>query len=472
MGVARGAGTFDASSTLTIAAAPNDTGVEKSGLSPARTVYQKLGVPIFNGDADVSVFERIRAGNLSEGLGMLDADFKFLAASTLITSALMEATANNGTTACPNRAALQQAFAGWVNTQAYFDPFDGVQVRDAIKAFSSAPCLVPSATITPLLSPLSQMVARAAGVAQPGDDDIGGVLFLVARMAKWVSMLSTIKYSDALDLQEDSFDAAAYMADASPIAGDQIARALGVTSYSAVDTIVNVQSVGRLARAELLYQPFTSLFNSSFSTSTNGQLKIAAATFGLYMVPAGAVDTFLTTDATAPVRTSIPMVGVSAFTGASNTFTLSPASAMVLVNWITRQGNGAGLVPAAANWRGVYETVSGRLPAADYFARDYTAGSGPALAVFVIDSMLPAIPSLGGNFISRAVNGSDIFEIVSVVHTWFGTPTYPCLPAWLTPPLLALPTSVHTSLGHRRPPACTCCWMASPPPPTPTSHSS
>jgi hypothetical protein len=142
---------------------------------------------------------------------------------------------------------------------------------------------------------------------------------------------------------------------------------------------------------------------------------VAGSTLGIFTVPAGAVDSFLTSDKSKPVRTQVPFSAVAGFTGPSRTFTVAPIGAIVLSNWLAAQRveGTKPTAPTANDFRAAYEKLAGPLPVADYFARDFKAGSASALAVYACDILLPTIPSLGGNFIASALN-ADVTKVVGV----------------------------------------------------------
>jgi hypothetical protein len=151
------------------------------------------------------------------------------------------------------------------------------------------------------------------------------------------------------------------------------------------------------------------------ASDRNGMVMVPNATFGRYMIPAGAVDAFLTTNSSSPVVTIAPMVAVLGFPYSNHSTVISPAAGMVYAMYETRMMGAAPAdntvfmnnVPDAQSFQAVYEAINGGpLPYGDYLARDYPSCSPASLAVAASDVLLSGTTGLIGLFISKAYNQS------------------------------------------------------------------
>jgi hypothetical protein len=310
MGVARSNGTFTVSSTATIGA----NGTLQSSFVQATTSatafsYQRLGLTP-SVDVDVAdPFKLISTGNAAAGTALLQADFSFIVASDLVGSALM----NTSVPTCANVSAMQarlaQYYAGFPYPAAGSTVAAGQQYLSAAITAIGTSCGLNATTVAALANTtgagLIAMVwatttAPQTQVSTPGN--VPGPLALVASMAKWVAMLSGPSGTFAA-LAPLGPTAAARLADAAPINAAGIAAALGVAGYSAVDTTLNLTSTGPLSNVAAQYQPWTNIFASNLTGTTN--LAVKGATFGVYIIAPGAVDAFLTLNAANPVKTKV-----------------------------------------------------------------------------------------------------------------------------------------------------------------------
>jgi hypothetical protein len=227
-------------------------------------------------------------------------------------------------------------------------------------------------------------------------------------------------------------EAARRMLDASPIVPDAILSAADMFSAPPMDTMIQLRSVGPLVGAITTHKFFSSMVPTPLPASDfNGMVMVPNATFGRYLIPAGALDAFLTTNLSTPVVTIAPLLAVLGIPYSNHTVVISPAAGMVYAMYEART---TGLepsnlyyfnnVPDIWSFRAVYDAINdGPLPEGDYLARDYPSCSPASLAVAASDVLLSGTTGLIGLFISKAYNQSHNDTPSSMVSCRFAIST-------------------------------------------------
>jgi hypothetical protein len=155
-GIARSSGTFFLSAAATIATASLSIDFAQASLSPSLFSYSKLtNFDPLTSDLDaLDGFGVMQAGKFAESQALLEADYRFIVASEIISAALPT------TSNCSSRAALQQALASWVaGLGSWFDVSNDDMVRLAITSFMSPPC-----SLSPTALPSSRVATMAAKI--------------------------------------------------------------------------------------------------------------------------------------------------------------------------------------------------------------------------------------------------------------------------------------------------------------------
>jgi hypothetical protein len=215
----------------------------------------------------------------------------------------------------------------------------------------------------------------AAALLAPQVPAPGGLLAVTAQQARVVSFLSSsissfpaVEAIDTTSLTAMPSIASANINDAA------ICTAFGLASCSPLDVTIESVGSGPLADAKIRYRPFSSIVSTLYTTSsTTGRVVIPASRFGFAFVDAGAIDTFLTSDPTKPVRTTAPLPLVLPYpTAAGQKFVMSPVAGLVFIDWwlAATAGSAQRLTAAAADWKAMYEALLGKqLPQANYLTK-------------------------------------------------------------------------------------------------------
>lgn len=399
-------GSFQVSSTGSIAAFG-------PWFAPANFSYSQLGfndwTPGFEyGD----IFMSMRLGQYDLASKVLEVDLQFMAASSIITSTLLGAPTTTNTSVCNTTTELQQALASWVAARG--TPVNLTDVPAAILSFNES-CSIDTAYLSSMVNSTASLVTTFANVV-PQLHEPGWLADELSNMAHFASFMSTFNVNNLVGTNLSDHTDVGRLLTASPIVPEAILSAAGIYGGSPVDTMLQLRSVGPLVGAVATHKSFSSMIPSALPpTDLQGMVMVPNATFGRYLIPAGALDAFLTTNLSNPVVTLAPMVAVLGFPYSDQPLLVSPAAGMVYAMYEDSMRGPAPFnntvfwnnVPDSQSFRAVYEAINdGPLPYGDYLTRDYPSCSPASLAVAASDVLLSGTTGLIGLFISKAYNQS------------------------------------------------------------------
>ncbi len=413
-----------------VVSATGTVAFRSTGIQPASFAYSALGTLAASRFDALDVFAVLRTGN-SSAWGLLSTDLRFIAFNQLAILAYQATnftgTGNNCTTAAAIQGAIATYFAHTAApTWATLTP-----AITSVLASCNVTTVTAATVVTTAVANAWTFYSAVAPVLGRSPQAINLPIFARFTSLLQASSLATLTGINTTTALVTALNSAAIVA-------DPIGTYLGLAGQTpAVSATVAVAAVGPLTGVQITFWPYTnaSVSNTTLAaTVTSTDLTRATTTnsgayFGFYVVPEGAVDVLLSPDpanVSSQVKTLAPFGGVVAFPNSTSTgvLTFAPIAALVNATWWSQQSTALNSttndlpVPTAAvaaDWRAAYVTVLGsaaatifaKEPAYNLLTRDYPAGGYTQAAVAVVDTLVPAIPGLGANFLYRAVNTSS-----------------------------------------------------------------
>jgi hypothetical protein len=405
-GVSPSYGSFQVSSTDTIAAS-------SPSYAPANFSYTQLGLDDWAPQLAYSdIFMSLRSGWYDLASKVLEVDLQFMAASSIIAGTLLGAPTTTNSSICNTTTELQHALASWIATRT--TPVNLTEIPAAILSFNES-CSIDPVYLSSIVNSTASLVTTFANTV-PQLHEPGWLADELSNLAHFASFMSTFNISNLVGTNLSDHADIRRLIDASPIMPQAILSAAGIYGAPPMDTMIQLRSVGPLVGAVATHKFFSSMIPSILPPSdVNGMVMVPNATFGRYLIPAGALDVYLTTNYSSPVVTIAPMVAVLGFPYTNQSIVISPAAGMVYAMYETWMRGPAPAnstmfvnnVPDSQWFRAVYEAITdGPLPYGDYLARDYPSCSPASLAVAASDVLVSGTTGLIGLFISKAYNQS------------------------------------------------------------------